>query len=129
MNDVYEVDLYDEDDEELFTVDNKDESSKVVNPMELELTGVLLEDEVKYILEIVSRYSNENSSIPIYIVLEGERVFVGNTDMSYELFLRLYSINKNYSLRLIDNEHGKSKLLLGKDRLSDYKTLQSLITL
>lgn len=129
MNDIYEVDLYDEDDEELFTVDNKDDSPKVVNPMELELTGVLLEDEVKYILEIVNRYSNENSSIPIYIVLEGERVFVGNTDMSYELFLRLYSINRNYSLRLIDNEHGKSKLLLGKDKLTDYKTLQSLITL
>lgn len=128
MNDVYEVDLY-EDDEELFTVDNNNDSAKVVNPMELELTGVLLEDEVKYILDIVNRYSNEDSSIPIYIVLEGERAFIGNTDMSYELFLRLYSINKNYSLRLIDNEHGKSKLLLGKDKLTDYKTLQSLITL
>lgn len=128
MNNVYEVDLY-EDDEELFTVDNNNDSAKVVNPMELELTGVLLEDEVKYILDIVNRYSNEDSSIPIYIVLEGERAFIGNTDMSYELFLRLYSINKNYSLRLIDNEHGKSKLLLGKDKLTDYKTLQSLITL
>lgn len=129
MNDDLMVDLY-EDDEDLMTSyeEKEEEKSENKEPMEIELVGVILEDELHYILSLIKRYESD-SDIPLYLVIDNQRQLIGRIDLSYNLFLRLYEINPKYTLRLIDNVNGKSKILIGKDKESDYRTLVSLMDL
>lgn len=129
MNDDLMVDLY-EDDEDLMTSyeEKEEENSEDKEPMEIELVGVILEDELHYILSLIKRYESD-SDIPLYLVIDNQRQLIGRIGLSYNLFLRLYEISPKYTLRLIDNLNGKSKILIGKDKKSDYKTLVSLMDL
>lgn len=129
MNDDLMVDLY-EDDEDLMTSyeEKEEEKSEDKEPMEIELVGVILEDELHYILSLIKRYESD-SDIPLYLVIDNQRQLIGRIGLSYNLFLRLYEISPKYTLRLIDNLNGKSKILIGKDKKSDYKTLVSMMDL
>lgn len=129
MNDDLMVDLY-EDDEDLMTSyeEKEEEKSEDKEPMEIELVGVILEDELHYILSLIKRYESD-SDIPLYLVIDNQRQLIGRIGLYYNLFLRLYEISPKYTLRLIDNLNGKSKILIGKDKKSDYKTLVSMMDL
>jgi len=129
MNDDLTVDLYEDDEDLMASYEEKEEKpSEDKEPMEIELVGVILEDELHYILSLIKRYESD-SDIPLYLVIDNQRQLIGRIDLSYNLFLRLYEINPKYTLRLIDNVNGKSKILIGKDKESDYRTLVSLMDL
>lgn len=116
-------------DEILLIEDDEDNSIVNANPMELELEGVLIKEELDTVLNIVKRSGGSDSAIPLFIKFNGSREFIGDFSLTLDNVLKLVLINPGYKLNLRDNVNNKTMEML--DGISDNTcyNLEKLISL
>lgn len=115
--------------DEILLVEDEDNSVVNANPMELELEGVLIREELDTVLNIVKRDGRSDSAIPLFIKFNGSREFIGDFSLTLENVLKLVLINPQYKLTLRDNVNNQTMEML--DGISDNTcyNLEKLISL
>lgn len=118
MDDVEEIDLLVESSKE---EDNYEQ--------ELELSGVILEEELKSIQKMcTSNKTDKGSVFPLFIKFGESRKFIGFFDLTFHSVIELEFLNNEYSLLLIDRVNNRTATILSKDN-NNGESLFKLITL
>ena len=106
------------------------EQEKVINKQELELEGVLLEEELKSILKICKETPKDSThKFPLVIKFGVERKFVGDFDLTFDRLLELNFLSESYTIKLIDYERDREVVLFSKDNPMNGQSLFKLINL
>ena len=96
---------------------------------ELELTGVLLEEELMAIKSMCSEEnSNKGSVFPFFIKVGNTRRFIGFFDLTFNAVIKLEFLSRDYTLLLIDSVNDRTATILSKDNTNG-DSLFKLITL
>lgn len=96
---------------------------------ELELTGVLLEEELMAIKAMCSEEKADKGSVfPFFIKVGNTRRFIGFFDLTFNAVIKLEFLSRDYTLLLIDKLSNRTAIILSKDNTNG-DSLFKLITL
>lgn len=101
------------------TLDDKKEEQKY--SCEFELSGVRLQEEVKFIQTLCDKEESEDS-IPLFVKYGATRVMAGFFNPTIDNILKLHVIDKNYILSFRDNVHEKELNIFDENLIGENLT-------
>lgn len=106
------------------------EDDEEVYPQELELSGLLLKEELLDIINLCkSKIVKESRCLPLKVKYNDTSKFVGNLELTFNNLVKLTFISKDYNLKLIDNVGNREVFLFNRDSPFNGQSLFKVINL